>query len=169
MTALLTLCVKGFGGGEQLTAAPTKPVTLPPWAETALATIRVPTVNANWSDVMLPNKMRVIVKTDQTSPTVTVIGNIRHESGLQEGHGKEGVADVLDELFSYGTTGSRFRRRWTTSPPKKAPATTSRSAYRTATSRAAWNCLPTTCCIRHCRRMPSASSNSRRRNFSKGK
>jgi zinc protease len=95
---------KGFGGGEQLTAAPTKPVTLPPWAETALATIRIPTVNANWSDVMLPNKMRVIVKTDQTSPTVTLLGNIRHESGLQEGQGKEGVSDVLDELFSYGTT-----------------------------------------------------------------
>src|SRR6185295_1863876 len=40
---------KGFGGGEQLTAAPTKPVTLPPWAEAALAAIRVPTVNPNWT------------------------------------------------------------------------------------------------------------------------
>ena len=95
---------KGFGGGEQLTAAPTKPVTLPPWAEAALAAIRVPTVNPNWTDTMLPNKLRVIVKSDQTSPTVTLLGNIRHESGLQDARGKEGVSDVLNELFSYGTT-----------------------------------------------------------------
>jgi zinc protease len=95
---------KGFGGGEQLTAAPTKPVTLPPWAETALAAIRVPTVNPNWTDTTLPNKLRVIVKNDRTSPSVTLLGNIRHESGLQEASGKEGVSDVLDELFSYGTT-----------------------------------------------------------------
>jgi zinc protease len=95
---------KGFGGGEQLTAAPTKPVKLPAWAETALASIRVPSVNANWTDTTLPNKLRVIVKNDPTSPTVTLLGNVRHEAGLQEAPGKDGVADVLDELFSYGTT-----------------------------------------------------------------
>src|SRR5262245_10728917 len=95
---------KGFGGGEQLTAAPTKPVKLPAWAEDALASIRVPTVNANWTDTTLPNKLRVIVKSDRTSPTVTLLGNVRHESGLQEAQSKEGVSDVLDELFSYGTT-----------------------------------------------------------------
>ena len=53
---------------------------------------------------MLPNKLRLIVKSDKTSPTVTVLGNIRHETTLQEAPGKDGVSDVLDELFSYGTT-----------------------------------------------------------------
>jgi zinc protease len=95
---------KGFGGGEQLTAAPTKPVKLPAWAETALAAIRVPEVNANWTDTTLPNKLRLIVKNDRTSPTVTLLGNVRHEAGLQDPRGKEGVSDVLDQLFSYGTT-----------------------------------------------------------------
>lgn len=95
---------KGFGGGESLTAAPTKPVTLPDWAEAALSAIRVPEVKATWTDTMLPNKLRVIVKTDRTSPTITLLGNIRHETSLQEPAGKEGVSDVLDELFSYGTT-----------------------------------------------------------------
>jgi zinc protease len=95
---------RGFGGGEQLTAAPTKPVKLPAWAETALASIRVPSVTANWTDTTLPNKLRLIVKRDQTSPTVTLLGNVRHEAGLQEAQGKEGVSDVLDQLFSYGTT-----------------------------------------------------------------
>jgi zinc protease len=95
---------KGFGGGESLTSAPTKPVQLPVWAETALASIRVPNVNPAWSDVTLPNKIRVIVKSDKTSPTVTLVGNIRHETSLQEPSGKDGASDVLDELFSYGTT-----------------------------------------------------------------
>ena len=95
---------KGFGGGESLTAAPTKPVKLPEWAETALSTIRVPAVNPTWTDTTLPNKLRLIVKSDQTSPTVTLLGNIRHETTLQEQPGKDGVSDVLDELFSYGTT-----------------------------------------------------------------
>ncbi len=95
---------KGFGGGESLTSAPTKPVQLPAWAETALASIRVPSVSPTWSDVTLPNKIRLIVKNDKTSPTVTLVGNIRHETSLQEPSGKDGVSDVLDELFSYGTT-----------------------------------------------------------------
>ncbi len=95
---------KGFGGGESLTAAPTKPVKLPDWAESALSAIRVPAVNPTWTDTTLPNKLRIIVKSDKTSPTVTVLGNIRHETTLQEAPGKDGVSDVLDELFSYGTT-----------------------------------------------------------------
>lgn len=95
---------KGFGGGESLTAAPTKPVQLPDWAEAALAAVRVPAVNPTWTDITLPNKLRLIVKSDKTSPTVTLLGNVRHEEGLQEAPGKEGVSDVLDELFSYGTT-----------------------------------------------------------------
>ena len=95
---------KGFGGSEQLTAAPTKPVDLPAWAESALATLRVPPLATTWTDVTLPNKLRVIVKNEKTSPTVTVLGEVRHESTLQEPAGKDGVSDVLDEMFSYGTT-----------------------------------------------------------------
>jgi zinc protease len=95
---------KGFGGGEQLTSAPTKPVKLPAWAEKALAALNVPKVTPTWTDTTLPNKLRLIVKTEKTSPTITVMGNIRHEESLQTGPGKDGVADVLQEMFSYGTT-----------------------------------------------------------------
>ena len=95
---------KGFGGGEQLTSAPTKPVVLPPWAESALASLQVPAQSVTWTESMLPNKIRLIVKTDATSPTITVIGNVRHEPKLEVPRSKDGVADVLDELFSYGTT-----------------------------------------------------------------
>jgi zinc protease len=94
---------KGFGGGEQLTAAPTKPVVLPSWAESRLSSLQVPQIAPTWTDSTLPNKIRLIVKTEQASPTVTVLGNIRHEPHLQVPHGKEGVADVLGDLLSYGT------------------------------------------------------------------
>ena len=53
---------------------------------------------------MLPNKLRVIVKSDKTSPTVTCWAIFGTRAGLQEPQGKDGVSDVLDELFSYGTT-----------------------------------------------------------------
>lgn len=94
---------KGFGGGEQLTSAPTKPVTLPSWAA-SVQSIRVPQEQTTWTDATLPNKLRLIVKTDRTSPTVTVVGNVRHEQQLQAPRGKDGIADVLGDLFSYGTT-----------------------------------------------------------------
>ncbi len=95
---------KGFGGSETLTAAPSKPVTLPDWAAKKLASLDVPKIQPDVADMKLPNGLRLIVKTVNTSPTVTVLGNVRHETTLEAPQGKEGVAEVLEELFSYGTT-----------------------------------------------------------------
>jgi zinc protease len=94
---------KGFGGSEQLTSSPKKPVALPSWAESQLLALTVPALDASWTDTTLANGMRLIVKTDKASPTVTVLGNIQHNQDLQAPPGKEGVQAVLDELFSYGT------------------------------------------------------------------
>ena len=94
---------KGYGGSEQLTSAPKKPVTLPAWAESKLRTLTIPLLDSSWTDSTLPNGIRLIVKTDHTSPTVTVLGNIKHNENLQAPPGKEGVESVLEELFSYGT------------------------------------------------------------------
>jgi len=94
---------KGFGGAEQLTSAPTKPVELPTWAADALAQLKVPENFINVTDTTLPNGLRLIVKTDQTSPTVSVAGSVKHESDLETPAGQEGVSDLLDGLFSYGT------------------------------------------------------------------
>jgi zinc protease len=95
---------KGFGGGEQLTSAPTRPVTLPAWAEATLGSLAVPRIAPTWTETRLPNNVRLIVKSEQTSPTITVLGNVRHEPRLQTPAGKDGVDAVLGELFSYGTT-----------------------------------------------------------------
>ncbi len=94
---------KGFGGAEQLTAQPTKPVVLPVWAAKALGGLKVPTPSAPPSDVTLPNGIRLIVKTDTTSKTVSVVGSVKHNPDLASPAGKEGVSELLEGLFSYGT------------------------------------------------------------------
>ena len=94
---------KGFGGDEKLTSAPTKPVQLPAWAEGKLASLEAPKEALSAADTKLPNGLRLIVKTVMASPTVTVLGNVRHDPNLEAPPGKEGEADVLEELFSYGT------------------------------------------------------------------
>jgi zinc protease len=94
---------KGFGGAEVTTAAPTKPVTLPDWAEASVKSLKVPQAAPAPADVTLSNGMRLIVRTEKASPTVTVIGSVKHESVLQASAGKEGVNSVIEELFSYGT------------------------------------------------------------------
>ena len=95
---------KGFGGAESTTVAPTKPVTLPDWAEASVKSLKVPVGGPHPSDVTLSNGMRLIVQTEKASPTVTVIGSVKHEEDLQTPPGKEGAESVLEELFSYGTT-----------------------------------------------------------------
>ncbi|MGI4830151.1 MAG: M16 family metallopeptidase [Janthinobacterium lividum] len=94
----------GFGGAEKVTAAPTKPVVLPPWAASQLEQLKTPENFITPSDVTLPNGIRLIVRTDHTSPTVTVVGAVKHNADLQTPSGKEGVSDLLDGLYSYGTT-----------------------------------------------------------------
>jgi zinc protease len=64
----------------------------------------VPQIKPAWTETTLQNRVRLIVKTEKTSPTVTVLGNVRHEPRLQSPAGKDGVADLLGELFAYGTT-----------------------------------------------------------------
>ncbi|HEY1499056.1 MAG TPA: pitrilysin family protein [Acidobacteriaceae bacterium] len=95
---------KGFGGSEKVTSAPTKPVTLPDWAAKELAELQVPTTFIPVSDTKLANGIRLIVRTDTTSPTVTVMGSVKHNGDLQTPPNEEGVGDVLEQLYSYGTT-----------------------------------------------------------------
>jgi zinc protease len=94
---------KGFGGSEKATTTPTKPVALPDWAEAAVKSLRVPKLTTNPSDMKLPNGLRLIVQTERTSPTVTLIGSIKTQTELQTPPGQDGVSDVLEGLFSYGT------------------------------------------------------------------
>lgn len=94
---------KGFGGSEKATSTPTKPVALPEWAEAAVKSLKIPQLGLHPSDTTLPNGIRLIVQTERTSPTVTLLGSIRSQAQLQTPPGQDGVSDVLEGLFSYGT------------------------------------------------------------------
>jgi zinc protease len=94
---------QGFGGGEQLTSAPKKPVELPSWASSKLLSLEKPRPEPLPSDVTLPNGLRLIVRTEKISPTITIQGDVRNEPRMEAEPGKDGVNDVLEELFSYGT------------------------------------------------------------------
>lgn len=95
---------KGFGGAESVTSAPTKPVVLPEWAASKLDELKVPSTPLDVSDTTLANGIRLIVRTDRTSPTVTLVGGVKHNADLQTPAGKDGADGLLDELYSYGTT-----------------------------------------------------------------
>jgi zinc protease len=93
----------GFGGAEVTTAAPTKPVTLPTWAEASVKSLKVPPAPPSAVDMTLSNGLRLIIRTEKASPTVTITGSVKHEPVLQTPAGKDGADGVLEELFSYGT------------------------------------------------------------------
>lgn len=94
---------KGFGGGEQTTSSPTKPVDLPSWAGSRLQSVELPPAQPSSTSMTLPNGLHLIVRTLKITPTITLLGNIRHEAQLETAPGKDGVGDVLEDLFSYGT------------------------------------------------------------------
>ncbi len=99
--------VPGSGGGigvhDVFSPKNAKAVSLPRWAASLDAPPAVPVSGLNPLDQTLPNGLRLIVQPESVSPTVTVRGEIKHESLLQEPAGKEGVDDVLSGLFPYGT------------------------------------------------------------------
>lgn len=95
---------KGFGGAESLSSAPEKPVPLPDWAERALAKLNVPESTVNPQVSTLAHGIKLIVQPESVSDTVSVYGRIDNRAAVQEPKGKDGVADVLDGLFEYGST-----------------------------------------------------------------
>jgi zinc protease len=110
ITAILTpdatgkpVASNGFGGAESFNSAPDRPVTLPDWAATALATLNLP-APAEPPDVsVLPNGLRLIVQPEHVSHTVSVYGRVRMVGDIEQPPGQDGVATLTNELFSYGT------------------------------------------------------------------
>ncbi len=95
---------KGFGGGESFAPKEVKPVTLPDWAKKAAELPPLPSSGVHPVVTVLPNGLRLIVQTENVSPTVSVYGRIKNNPDLETPKGEDGVAQVLDGLFSYGTT-----------------------------------------------------------------
>ncbi len=95
---------RGFGGAESFTPKETKNVTLPAWAETAVGRLTVPKSTVNPTVKMLPNGIRLIVQPESISNTVSVIGSIKSNSLIQTPKGQDGVSEILNQLFEFGST-----------------------------------------------------------------
>ncbi len=93
----------GYGGSENIALGDATPTALPPWAESALNRLQVPPSTLAPVVSTLPNGITLIVQPESVSDTVTVYGHIRSRSETETPQGKEGVAEVLAQLFSYGT------------------------------------------------------------------
>jgi zinc protease len=94
---------KGFGGAESFGGKSAGAVTLPAWAEAAFAKLELPQLTTNPTAFTLANGLRVIVQPETVSKTVEVYGEVQTNQDLQAPKGQEGVADVLDSLFDFGT------------------------------------------------------------------
>jgi zinc protease len=94
----------GFGGAESFASAPEHPVPLPSWAATALAALHIPAAGPAPITTTLPSGLRLIIHPTAVSDTVSVYGLIRQEPGLEEPKGQEGISEVAEALFDYGST-----------------------------------------------------------------
>ncbi len=93
-----------FGTEEHPAPAPSKPVALPDWSERALERLSVPNLAIRPIDRTLPNGLRLIVVPESVSDTVSVYGHIRNNADLEAPPGQDGVDQVLEQLFPFGTT-----------------------------------------------------------------
>lgn len=96
---------KGFGGAESFGGKPRGAVTLPEWARTDFARLTLPDLKTDPSSFTLANGLRVIVQPESVSKTVEVYGAVKTNQDLQAPKDQEGVAEILNSLFDFGTTG----------------------------------------------------------------
>jgi zinc protease len=111
ITAVLTprpsgkpVSTKGFGGSESFAPAETAHTKLPVWAKKVESLPGVPISRVKPTLYTLPNGIHLIVQPENVSSTITVMGEIKNKPEMEEPQGKEGVAELLGSLFSYGTT-----------------------------------------------------------------
>ncbi|MBS0378186.1 MAG: insulinase family protein [Proteobacteria bacterium] len=93
----------GFGGQESISLGEAHPTTLPAWAQKALTRLEVPASTLHPVVTRLENGLTLIVQPEDVSDTVSVYGHIRNRPEMQEPHGQEGVAPLLDRLLTYGS------------------------------------------------------------------
>jgi zinc protease len=90
-------------GAESFAPKEAKPVPLPVWAKRTLNPLDVPASKVNPSVTVLANGLRLIVQPETISDTVSVYGAVKNRAELEAPKGKEGVDQILEELFSYGS------------------------------------------------------------------
>ena len=93
----------GFGGQEAISLSETTNVKLPEWAEAAATRLSVPTSTVHPVVSVLPNGIKLIVQPEDVSDTISVYGHIKNRPDVEVAAGKDGVAEILEQLFEYGS------------------------------------------------------------------
>ncbi|WP_115855217.1 M16 family metallopeptidase [Kushneria indalinina] len=94
---------EGYGEPEDLTTTPSGPVELPQWAEHAFDNLDIPVSTLDPKDYRLDNGLRLIVQPETASDRVMLSGAIRTNEDLQAPPGKEGVSEILEGMYGYGS------------------------------------------------------------------
>jgi zinc protease len=94
---------KSFGGAESLATKGTKAVPLPDWATQAVNRLDIPSLTIHPVVSTLSNGIKLIVQSESIGNGVNITGEIKNNADLETPSGQEGVSNVLNELFSYGT------------------------------------------------------------------
>jgi len=94
---------QSYSSKETITLPQSSDVVLPKWANKALNRLSVPYSKLNPVVKELPNGIRLIVQPESISHTVSVYGHVKNNPYLQLPPKKEGIDEVLDGLYDYGT------------------------------------------------------------------
>ena len=94
----------GFGGKEEISLGKAANTSLPEWARSAVGRLEVPPSTVHPVVSTLSNGLTLLVQPEKISDTVAIYGHIRNRPDTETPPGQEGVAQILDQLFSYGTT-----------------------------------------------------------------
>jgi zinc protease len=95
---------KGFSrSNESFTPKQVKHVKLPSWAKEVSKPRALAATGEEPFDMYLKNGLRLIIKPSTKSNSVSMYGRVKNNPELETPPRKEGAAEVLDELFSYGS------------------------------------------------------------------
>jgi zinc protease len=92
-----------FGGQETIALGESNAAPLPGWAQKALGHLTVPALTIDPVVSTLPNGITLIVQPEDVSDTVSLYGHVRNRAETETPPGKDGVAALLEQLFTYGT------------------------------------------------------------------
>jgi zinc protease len=92
-----------FGGQENISLGEAKPTALPDWAEADLNRLVAPAATSHPIVSTLANGITLIVQPEDVSDTVSVYGHIRNRPETEAPPGQEGIAQILEQLFPYGS------------------------------------------------------------------
>jgi zinc protease len=92
-----------YGGHESFASSEKRNVALPDWAAAQLAHLPVPASTLHPVVATLTNGLQLIVQTETMSGTVSLSGRVRNNANLEAPEGQDGVGQVLDQLFEFGS------------------------------------------------------------------